>query len=420
MVSDYSVLDLFSGAGGLTEGFARNKFRFITHIEMDSLALNTLETRLMFHNLCKTQNEGLYNDYFNNSITRQQFIDLYAETDLPEIKSSHNEISDSSEKHLIKSIWNLLEVQDSKKVNVIIGGPPCQAYSVIGRSRRKDRMESDSRNYLYRHYISLIKEFRPDFFVFENVPGLTTAKKGNIYSDLHSKIRKFGYTVEARILNAADFGVLQNRKRIIFIGHNSENDIPFPDFTPIRHNFVVWNVLNDLPPLSPGEGMDGPGRKYTKSPNDYLTQFKIRKHDDIIVNHKARPHIERDREIYYRAIQLWNTEKKRLKYNDLPEYLKTHKNQKSFLDRFKVVNGEGLSHAIVAHIAKDGHYFIHPDIEQVRSLTVREAARIQSFPDNYKFEGPRTSQFTQIGNAVPPLMAEGIAKEIKNMLNNFY
>ena len=132
-----------------------------------------------------------------------------------------------------------------------------------------------------------------------------------------------------------------------------------------------------------------------------------------MTHHISRPNKERDIEIYIRTIEMWNNGHKRLNYNDLPDELKTHRNRKAFLDRFKVVEGdESCCHTMLAHISKDGHYFIHPDIEQHRSITVREAARIQSFPDNYFFEGPRTAQFVQIGNAVPPLMAKGIAEGI--------
>lgn len=136
-----------------------------------------------------------------------------------------------------------------------------------------------------------------------------------------------------------------------------------------------------------------------------------------IINHKVRTIQERDREIYKMAIESSNRGVQ-LKYNELPDNLKTHQNEASFLDRFKVHNWNAMAHTIVAHIAKDGHYNIHPDIEQARSLTVREAARIQGFPDNYKFEGPRTAQFVQVGNAVPPIMSRVIAKAIKSLLIN--
>ena len=143
----------------------------------------------------------------------------------------------------------------------------------------------------------------------------------------------------------------------------------------------------------------------------------IRKKDDVLTWHIARPHISRDREIYRKVITAWFKDKKRIKYTDLPEELCTHRNRTAFLDRFKVVASDmPACHTMMAHISKDGHYFIHPDLEQARSITVREAARIQSFPDDFYFEGSRTAAFTQVGNAVPPLMAKGIAEKIKEML----
>ena len=181
-----------------------------------------------------------------------------------------------------------------------------------------------------------------------------------------------------------------------------------------KNDFKVWDVLKDLPKLNPGEGKDSP-TSYTNKVSKYLKETKIRTKSDVVINHSARNHNEQDREIYRRVIKAWNDDKRRIKYDELPKELITHKNKKSFLDRFKIVAGDlPYSHTIMAHLSKDGHYFIHPDIGQARSITVREAARLQSFPDNYKFEGPRTSQFRQVGNAVPPLMAESIAEKIKN------
>ncbi|MCK4339269.1 MAG: DNA cytosine methyltransferase, partial [Candidatus Cloacimonetes bacterium] len=168
--------------------------------------------------------------------------------------------------------------------------------------------------------------------------------------------------------------------------------------------------------LKAGEGSENAQDYKINSINDYLRKTKIRTHYDKVINHVARSHRKADLEIYSYAINKY-LKGERIKYTDLPEELQFHKNRKDFLDRFKVIDrNASASHTIVSHIAKDGHYYIHPDIDQLRSLTVREVARLQSFPDSYKFEGPRTAQFIQVGNAVPPLMAEAIAKEIKTML----
>jgi DNA (cytosine-5)-methyltransferase 1 len=152
---------------------------------------------------------------------------------------------------------------------------------------------------------------------------------------------------------------------------------------------------------------------YEDSLNDYLQKTKIRdKEHPFIIQHITRKNNEKDLEIYKIAIEKWENGQK-LKYNELPEHLLTHKNKNGFTNRFKVVDGFGISHTIMAHISQDGNYYIFPDKNQCRSLTIREAARIQSFPDNYYFEGSRTSAFRQIGNAIPPLMAKGIAEKLK-------
>lgn len=182
----------------------------------------------------------------------------------------------------------------------------------------------------------------------------------------------------------------------------------------------VSDVLNDLPKTTPGAKIEGKN-KYTKPANQYLQDSNIRDEGfDILTQHETRPHNDRDREIYKEAILAWDTRKERLCYKELSTRrsdLITHKNTTSFTNRFNVIKAdERASHTILAHMAMDGHYYIHPDIKQLRSLSIREAARLQSFPDDFYFEGPRTAIFRQIGNAVPPKMAEQIAKKIQELI----
>lgn len=410
-----NVIDLFSGGGGLTEGFLRQGFHTVAHVEMDNHACSTLKTRLFYHAL----KENKINDYYayiKEEISLDQlFEDNYELLNLPASSVINQEINQDSEKNIIKHIKQLITLQDISHIDGIIGGPPCQAYSCAGRGRAYENMKTDPRNYLYMHYLTFLKEFNPEFFVFENVPGMLSAKTDiEIFPDFEKNVKKLGYNIDYELLFANDFNVLQKRKRLIVIGHkDSKNyfDFKFDD----EKNFEVWDVLKDLPKLNPGEGTDSP-TEYTDKKSKYLKETNIRTKKDCVINHSARFHNPRDRQIYRLVINAWNNNHQRLSYDKLPEELTTHKNKKSFLDRFKIVAGDlHYSHTIMAHLSKDGHYFIHPDIDQARSITVREAARLQSFPDNYKFEGPRTSQFKQVGNAVPPLMAEGIAEKIKTI-----
>lgn len=409
-------LDLFSGAGGLAEGFIREGFMPLAHVEMDTDAINTLHTRLAYHYLFTNGKFQYYVDYLENKIDRVNLYDL-----LPEKlnESLINEVlSETTLDEICKKIENSMKVNNCNSIDVLIGGPPCQTFSIIGRNSKKFEDKKDQRNNLYKIYAELLGRFKPKCFVFENVPGLQSIKKGEVYDNLLKLIEEKGYYVYPQILDASDFGVLQKRKRLIITGWSKE--LPFKDITYSKTNLnsvIVSDLFRDLSKINPGEEKN----IYSHDPSEYLLSSGIRANSAIpLTQHICRYQNSNDREIYRIAAELWNKERKRLIYNELPEILKTRSYSESFTDKYKVVAGdEQYSHTIIAHIAKDGHYYIHPDYNQARSITVREAARIQSFSDDYYFEGSRLKKFTQIGNAVPPIMAMQIAKEIKIMLNKF-
>ena len=414
------VLDLFSGAGGLSEGFYEVGAIFAAHIEADRHACNTLRTRQSYWNLKRKDMEKVYEDYLLKKIDRDT---LWEKAGLNRNLVINEFIDSSSVKRLKKQINHNLKEIKRKKIDIIIGGPPCQAYSVIGRARMGEKVKEDKRNYLFRYYVEFLKEFQPKIFVFENVPGLLSAGKGQYLKELQQSIEEAGYHMELKIIVAPDLGVLQNRKRVIIIGWNKNiyNKYIYPEM----HNTFpgkahVGLLLEDLPFIKDNSKIEGKN-KYIKEPNEYLIWSGIReKGFNILTQHETRPTNENDKQIYKIAVREWFEKRKLLKYDELAQTrsdLITHKNIKVFVNRFNVVKPDmEYTHTLVAHIAMDGHYYIHPDINQNRSISIREAARIQSFPDNFFFEGPRTAIFRQIGNAVPPLMAKTIAKKIKEML----
>ena len=407
-----NYIDIFAGAGGLSEGFTAVGFHPVAHVEMNKEACNTLRTRACYYYLKSSGNLDIYNNYLKGTITREELYSFVPES----IRNTviNHTMTDESMPELFSQIDSLIKEQDIKCVDLLVGGPPCQAYSVVGRARKKDGMGNDPRNYLYKLYIRVLKQYCPKMFVFENVPGLFSANKGKYLRDMENAFGEAGYQTQYRILNASDFGVLQNRRRVIIIGWQDGSKHHYPEFRKTENNYRIADLLNDLPEIQSGSEATTYRRgNYSK----YLSETGIRKPGDVLTWHVSRPNIPRDREIYRLVIDAWNKEGKRLKYTDLPPNLCTHNNRDGFLDRFKVVAADlPTSQTMMAHISKDGHYFIHPDINQARSISVREAARIQSFPDDFYFEGARTAAFTQIGNAVPPLMARGIATELKKQL----
>jgi DNA (cytosine-5)-methyltransferase 1 len=408
-------LDLFAGAGGMSEGFIRAGFSPVAHVESNKAACLTLKTRTAYHWLKERGQLDVYWDYLSGRITRN---DLYGLVPKQRISSVVNaEITKEALHGIFQTVDSLLL---GKQPQLIIGGPPCQAYSVVGRSRDKNGMLGDKRNYLYEFYAQFLAQFKPQYFVFENVTGLLSARdeRGGRYLDkMVNLFREVGYETEMRTLSADEYGVLQQRRRVILVGNSAGKKGYFPDPEPWKPGVFVNEVLSDLPPIKAGEGSMGPVKlmNYTGS---YLKDSSIRIDDDPVALHSARPHSERDLEIYRIVVEKWDTSGERLRYNALPEYLKTHANEVDFADRFKVVAGNlPASQTVVAHIARDGHYYIHPDINQNRSLTPREAARLQTFPDNYYFENEpgkfgRTAPFRQIGNAVPVLLAQRIAESL--------
>ena len=404
----YTIIDLFAGAGGLSEGFSQAGFVPIAHVEMDNDACNTLRTRCCYHYLRSKGQLELYYGYIKGEISRQT---LYTSVPKNIIDAVINvEISNDTIDCTFEKIRKLTK---GRSVDLIIGGPPCQAYSLLGRHRKE--MEDDPRTLLYLQYGKFLEEFKPKGFVFENVPGLLSAKKGEHFKNLQVYFKELGYNVHFQMLNAADYGVLQNRKRIILVGWINEQDHGFPNISTCRSEAIVNNILSDLPILKAGEVKNV--APYIGQINTYLEESGIRSNEDMFVTQNiSRPVNENDASIYNYAIRTWSNKRVRVKYTDLPQKMRTQKNEDSFLDMFKVVDGNGLSHTIVAHLAKDGHYYIHPYLEVCRSISVREAARIQSFPDNFYFEGSRSAMFKQIGNAVPVLMAKKIADSIKDLL----
>lgn len=407
-----TFIDLFAGAGGLSEGFVTNGFIPIAHVEMNPEAANTLKTRMCYHWL-KNTDGSVYQEYLKGIVSREQLYQSVPKSILNTV--INKEMSEENLPDVFSIVDELMAKNAVNTIDLVVGGPPCQAYSLVGRARSEDNMFNDPRNHLYKLYCKFLQRYRPEMFVFENVPGLLNASNGLYFSLIQQYFRNVGYELEYRVLNASDFGVLQNRLRVILVGWRSKLNLTYPELCMVNRSWVVGDLLDDLPPLQAGESGTGYSEKSLKG---YLKEFELRTDNDILTWHITRPHIERDRQIYRLIINAWQNEHTRLKYTDLPEELCTHKNRTAFLDRFKVVARDlPVCHTITAHLSKDGHYFIHPDFYQARSISVREAARIQSFPDNYFFEGSRTAAFTQIGNAVPPLMAMGIADAIRKILS---
>ncbi len=470
-MKNWNYIDLFCGAGGLGEGFSKAGFSPLYCIDNDRWSLETCKLRKIYWFLSERNRLDLYYDFIKNSSAKFAVVSLTDSN--PDLRNytdaimSGHDLSIDTISHTIREIEDSINYNKVSEVDVIVGGPPCQAYSFAGRSRLRSPVNAknnrlirqhleDSRHHLYEAYLYLVNKISPRVFVYENVPGLLTAKsvRGRVIRimmrdflemspryriiPLIKKIKQQenlfpnnSKDIKTYVVNASDYGVPQNRKRIIFIGVredilSKDEEIlnEFWDSIDSHRNGLcpnVYEAISDLPTLIHGTGNDFYSEMHYKTgrPYKYTESLRDRKLNGVL-NHFARKHWSKDLERYRWCAEYVQEENRNPTLNDLPDHLKPyHRNQQSFIDRFKVQMADTAASTITAHISKDGHYYIHYDATQNRSLTVREAARLQSFDDNYAFCGPRTHQFRQVGNAVPPLLSRIIAQGIKKILAAF-
>ena len=403
-----NIIDLFSGAGGLTEGFRNQQYKILGHVEKEKAACETLKLREVYYYLKKKNKLGLYNDFLNSKTSIEDLLKHVPQEKLNKILNF--EISQEN----IHSIFSFFD-DLGENVDGIIGGPPCQAYSTIGRARNASKKSSDERIYLYKFYIHFLNKYQPKFFIFENVKGLLSFRDADdefLLPRMKKEFEEAGYSLGYEVLNTKNYGVPQSRERLIIFGvMNRKKELIqefFKNLKKYEENEVdVKTAFQGLPSLKAGEV----NNSYTNLSNDYVEQNFLQDSKTPLTQNIARPNNSNDLAIY-KIVAEAKKNGKNIKYSELDSKLKTHKHTDKFLDRFKALSWNSPSHTVVAHISKDGHHYIHPDTKQNRSITVREAARLQGFPDNYYFLDSRTSAFTQIGNAVPPILSKKMADAI--------
>lgn len=401
----FNYIDLFAGCGGLSEGFHKNpKYNFLAAVEWEKDPADTLIHRL----------ETKFND--KKAASKVLKFDIQRTEEL--FNGWENDEKYGSNKGLSALIGK-------KKVDLIIGGPPCQAYSLAGRVQDKNGMKEDYRNYLFESYIKVVDKYKPKIFVFENVVGLLSAKPKDIpITDIiREEFDKHGYAIVSDLKKFALqdlmlFGVPQNRKRVIIIGvrkdlvDNPENLLQdfyqnsLPKFYSEKR--TVEQAIGDLPKLLPVKDYKIGSKKFSHTLSDIeINSHNPRYHNtkDVEIFNMLAEDIESGRNEYI------STEKLRQLYTQ-------ERGKDSSVHKYYVLRRNEQSNTIPAHLYKDGLRHIHYDSKQARSITVREAARLQTFDDDFEFIFTAGSNYKMIGNAVPPLFSEKLALALLPLLNS--
>ena len=407
-----NFIDLFAGCGGLSEGFYEQGLQGLAHVEWEMPMVNTLRNRLS-----KKWNHS--EDEAKEAVIH---FDIQKTEELLKGSWSDETIADygktNSQLVIEKGIDGII---GNQKVDLIIGGPPCQAYSIAGRAQDPNSMKDDYRNFLFESFVKVVDHYRPKVFVFENVPGILSAKPGDrfVMDRIFEAFDKIGYEIRnpkamsKSVYSAADFKVPQDRRRVIIFGVEKSSKYSVEDFYRSLDSLLdkdtkntVKDAIGSMPKFKPLEKPCKVGSKNVS--HELIGGTKISLHE-------ARYHNPRDVEIFRK----WISES----MNDIPNekklaFYKEVSGRTSNHNKYRSLEWDKPSPTIVSHLYKDGLMFIHPDIEQARSITVREAALLQTFPVDFEFVGSNAYCFKMIGNAVPVLFAKNIAQAIVNVLED--
>lgn len=404
----YNIIDLFAGCGGLLDGFLQTgKYNHLAAVEWEIRPVETLRKRLK---------EKWGDNNADESVIR---------FDMQRTEELLNGFSDE----LYGKNPGMIKLIGDNTVDMIVGGPPCQAYSVAGRISDKQNMKEDYRNYLFEYYLKIVTHFKPKLFVFENVPGMLSAMPDGtpIINLIKRDISACGYEIiddirKYAVVDASEFGVPQERRRVILVGLNKEyfegKDVQsilkdfYTKILPKQHKPVktVKETIDDLPkcwPLAFPIKVDG--RKYSHSvPNCDVSW------------HLPRYASERDWKIFkLLADDLSSGKNKYADSSKLCELYNESTGANTKVHKYHVLRQDKPSTTILAHLHKDGLRFIHYDAEQARTITVREAARLQSFDDDFEFVGSQGDAYKMIGNAVPVKLAEAIANAVAELVEKY-
>lgn len=408
----YNVIDLFAGAGGLSEGFIETgKFDFLAHVEWEKPMVDTLRNNL----------EKRWN-YSQEEATRRVIRFDIQKTD----ELMNGSWSDETRSVYEKDNSPLIACSgmdgmiSEENVDVIIGGPPCQAYSIAGRAQDPNSMKDDYRNYLFESFVKVVDHYRPKLFVFENVPGILSACPGDqpVIERIYNAFMNIGYKIRKpeemknSVYSAAGFGVPQDRRRVIIFGVEENANIELEDlYTTLRNlesdkKTTVRDAIGGLAELKPLE-------KTYKEGNRNVSHKMIG--EEMLTQHDPRYINPRDQKIYQEWIE---KDMNKIPNEEKLEYYHLKTGKTTNHNKYRSLEWDKPSPTIVSHLYKDGHMFIHPDPKQARSITVREAALLQSFPADFEFVGSTAYCYKMIGNAVPVLFAKKIGEAVDTVLRN--